>query len=64
MSRGETFKPYVILEKDGNGTQEIYDKKEAQDLINKGYKVRIDKAGWKLKAKVKKAGKPKKKKKK
>ena len=45
---------YVILEKDGQGTAEIYDKKEAQDLIDKGYTVRIQKTDWVLKKQSKK----------
>ena len=52
---------YVILEKDGMGTQEITDKKEAQDLINKGYSVRIQKTDWDLS--LKKVSKKSKKKK-
>ena len=40
---------YMIFEKDGQGTVEIYDKKEAQEYVNKGYSVRIDKVGWGLK---------------
>ena len=40
---------YMIFEKDGQGTVEIYDKKEAQEYVNKGYSVRIDKVNWGLK---------------
>ena len=45
---------YVILEKDGMGTQEITDKKEAQDKVNEGFTVKINKAGWVLKKQSKK----------
>ena len=66
MSRGEEFKPYVVLEKDGKGTKQIFKRKEAQDLVNDGYNVRINKTGWKFnkeeKKTVKKAKKNKKKK--
>tara|TARA_R100000781_G_scaffold114943_1_gene87978 strand:- start:1442 stop:1609 length:168 start_codon:yes stop_codon:yes gene_type:complete len=41
--------PYMIFEKDGQGTADIHDKEEAQEYVNKGYSVRIDKAGWGLK---------------
>ena len=40
---------YMVFEKDGSGTPTITDKKKAQEFINKGYKVRIDKANWGLK---------------
>lgn len=39
---------YVILEKDGLGTEQIFDKKEAQELVNKGYTVRVQKTDWDL----------------
>ena len=45
---------YAILQKDGQGTPCIYDEKEAQKLINEGYKVRINKAGWVLNKQSKK----------
>ena len=54
---------YVILEKDGQGTPEIYDRKEAQDLVDKGYTVRITKTDWVLEKKGKKTKKTKTKKK-
>ena len=53
---------YVILEKDGKGTDCITDMTEAMNLVADGYKVRINKAGWDLNKKIEK--KPVKKKKK
>ena len=45
---------YVILVKDNMSTKEITSKEEAQKLVNKGYGVKIDKAGWCLKKETKK----------
>ena len=45
---------YVILVKDNQSTPEIFDKDKAQDLVNDGYEVKINKAGWQLKKETKK----------
>ena len=45
---------YVILEKNGQSGPEIFNKKEAQDKVNEGYTVKINKAGWDLSKKVEK----------
>ena len=45
---------YVILVKDNMSTKEITNKEEAQKLMNEGYEVKIDKAGWGLKKETKK----------
>lgn len=52
---------YVILVKDNMSTSCISDKEKAQKLINEGYEVKVNKAGWTLNKESKTTKKSKKK---
>jgi hypothetical protein len=57
MARGEEFKPYMVFQKDGQGSLNIYTIEEARQYIADGWEVRITKANWDLSKKVKKTKK-------